>query len=92
MIQVFVQNLKRDEQTKVIIDELNKLNVEFIRYSERWDKLNRSIDTIKKDAEKMSTTTDKIKKKFDYIKDAKFEEARFIDNMIKDEDNDGDDS
>lgn len=92
MIQVFVQNLKRDEQTKVIIDELNKLNVEFIRYSERWEKLNRSIDTIKKDAEKMSTTTEKIKKKFDYIKDAKFEEARFIDNMMKDEDNDGDDS
>jgi len=92
MIQVFVQNLKRDEQTKVIIDELNKLNVEFMRYSERWDKLNRSIDTIKKDAEKMSTTTEKIKKKFDYIKDAKFEEARFIDNMTKDEDNDGDDS
>lgn len=92
MIQVFVQNLKRDEQTKVIIDELNKLNVEFMRYSERWEKLNRSIDTIKKDAEKMSTTTEKIKKKFDYIKDAKFEEARFIDNMTKDEDNDGDDS
>lgn len=92
MIQVFVQNLKRDEQTKVIIDELNKLNIEFIRYSERWDKLNRSIDTIKKDAEKMTTTTEKIKKKFDYIKDAKFEEARFIDNMTKDEDNDGDDS
>jgi DNA recombination protein RmuC len=92
MIQVFVQNLKRDEQTKVIIDELNKLNIEFMRYSERWDKLNRSIDTIKKDAEKMSTTTEKIKKKFDYIKDAKFEEARFIDNMTKDEDNDGDDS
>lgn len=92
MIQVFVQNLKRDEQTKVIIDELNKLNIEFMRYSERWEKLNRSIDTIKKDAEKMSTTTEKIKKKFDYIKDAKFEEARFIDNMIKDEDNDGDDS
>ncbi len=92
MIQVFVQNLKRDEQTKVIIDELNKLNIEFMRYSERWEKLNRSIDTIKKDAEKMSTTTEKIKKKFDYIKDAKFEEARFIDNMTKDEDNDGDDS
>jgi DNA recombination protein RmuC len=92
MIQVFVQNLKRDEQTKVIIDELNKLNVEFMRYSERWEKLNRSIDTIKKDAEKMSTTTEKIKKKFDYIKDAKFEEARLIDNMIKDEDNDGEDS
>jgi len=92
MIQVFVQNLKRDEQTKVIIDELNKLNVEFIRYSERWEKLNRSIETVKKDAEKMSTTTEKIKKKFDYIKDAKFEEARFIDNVMKDEDSDGDDS
>ena len=92
MIQVFVQNLKRDEQTKVIIDELNKLNVEFMRYSERWEKLNRSIETVKKDAEKMSTTTEKIKKKFDYIKDAKFEEARFIDNAMKDEDSDGDDS
>lgn len=92
MIQVFVQNLKRDEQTKVIIDELNKLNVEFMRYSERWEKLNRSIDTIKKDAEKMSTTTEKIKKKFDYIKDAKFEEARFIDSVMKEEESDGNDS
>jgi DNA recombination protein RmuC len=92
MIQVFVQNLKRDEQTKVIIDELNKLNVEFMRYSERWEKLNRSIDTIKKDAEKMTTTTEKIKKKFDYIKDAKFEEARFIDSVMKEEESDGNDS
>lgn len=92
MIQVFVQNLKRDEQTKVIIDELNKLNIEFMRYSERWEKLNRSIDTIKKDAEKMTTTTEKIKKKFDYIKDAKFEEARFIDSVMKEEESDGNDS
>ncbi len=40
----------------------------------------------------MTTTTEKIKKKFDYIKDAKFEEARFIDSVMKEEESDGNDS
>ena len=79
MIQVFVKNLKRDEQIKIIVEELNKLDKEFDRYSERWDKLSRSLESVVKDSKAIHTTTGKIKKKFDYIKDAKFDQAHLVD-------------
>ena len=48
-------------------DELNKLGLEFARYKERWDHLAKSIQTVNKDVENVSITTDKITKKFDSI-------------------------
>jgi DNA recombination protein RmuC len=78
MIQVIVKNIKRDQQTKVIISELNKLSDEFQRYGDRWDKLQRSIKSVANDADQMNITTGKIQKKFDLIKDARFEEAESI--------------
>ena len=50
-----------------IVDELNKLGVEFSRYKDRWDKLSRSIETVNKDIESIHVTTDKITKRFDSI-------------------------
>lgn len=74
MIQVVVNNLKRDEQAKVIIDELNKLGDEFKRYIERWDKLKRSIDTVAKTADQVQITSQKINTKFKNISEAKFDQ------------------
>lgn len=88
MIQVFVKNLKRDEQIKIIVEELNKLDKEFDRYSDRWNKLSRTLDAVVKDSKAIHTTTGKIKKKFDYIKDAKFDRAQIIDVEQQNEDND----
>lgn len=90
MIQVFVKNLKRDEQIKIIVEELNKLDKEFDRYSDRWNKLSRTLDAVVKDSKAIHTTTGKIKKKFDYIKDAKFEQAHLVDSE-QDEEEDIDD-
>lgn len=77
LIQVVVNNLKRDEQSKVIIDELNKLGDEFKRYIERWDKLKRSIDTVAKTADQVQITSQKINTKFRNISEAKFDEIEY---------------
>lgn len=64
VIQMIIKNIERDKYTKVIHEELNKLGIEFGRYKDRWDKLSRSIETVNKDIESFSITTDKINKKF----------------------------
>ncbi|MBQ6477678.1 MAG: DNA recombination protein RmuC [Bacilli bacterium] len=67
VIEMIIKNMERDKYAKIIHDELNKLGLEFARYKERWDKLTRSIDTVNKDIQSVSITTDKINKKFDAI-------------------------
>ncbi|MBN2299707.1 MAG: DNA recombination protein RmuC [Acholeplasmataceae bacterium] len=74
MIQMVVKNIQRDEQAKVIIQELIKLGDEFRRYSERWDKLKKSIESVSKTAEQVHITSTKINSKFKHISEAKFEE------------------
>jgi len=67
VIEMIIKNMERDKYTSIIHEELNKLGLEFARYKERWDKLARSIQTVNKDVENVSITTDKISKKFDSI-------------------------
>ena len=67
IVQMVLKNMERDKYTKVIHDELNRLSIDFSRYKERWDKLSRNIDTVNKDVENVSITTDKITKKFEIL-------------------------
>lgn len=67
VIQMIIKNIERDKYTSIIHEELNKLGLEFARYKERWDKLSRSIQTVTKDVENVSITTQKISKKFETI-------------------------
>lgn len=67
VIEMIIKNMERDKYTSIIHEELNKLGLEFARYKERWDKLARSIQTVNKDVENVSITTDKITKKFENI-------------------------
>ena len=67
IVQMLLQNMERDKYASIIHEELNKLGLEFSRYKERWDKLARSIQTVNKDVENVSITTEKISKKFDSI-------------------------
>ena len=67
VIQMIIKNMEKDKYTSIIHEELNKLGLEFARYKERWDKLSRSIETVNKDVENVSITTDKISKKFTSI-------------------------
>ncbi len=73
IIQMIIKNIERDQYTTIIHQELNKLGLEFGRYKERWDKLARSIQTVSRDAENISITTDKIQKKFESIQDVDME-------------------
>ena len=83
VIEMIIKNIERDKYTSIIHEELNKLGLEFARYRERWDKLSRSIQTVNKDIENVSITTDKITKKFESINKveiAKLDYNETIDN------------
>ena len=67
VIEMIIKNMERDKYTSIIHEELNKLGLEFSRYKERWDKLARSIQTVNKDVESISVTSEKISKKFENI-------------------------
>ena len=67
VIEMIIKNMERDKYTSIIHEELNKLGIEFSRYKERWDKLARSIQTVNKDVENISVTSEKITKKFENI-------------------------
>ena len=82
MIQTIVKNMERDKQTSIILEELRKLGEEFKRYDDRWDKLNRAIVSVSKQADLVDKTSKKISQKFSNIKDAKFD---LIDEESEDE-------
>ena len=86
MIQMVVKNLERDQQAKIIIEELNKLGEEFRRYSERWDKLNKTILSLSNTAKDVNVTTNKIANKFKSISEAKFDYLNNQDDPIIQED------
>lgn len=74
VIEMIIKNMERDKYTSIIHEELNKLGLEFSRYKERWDKLSRSIQTVNKEVENVSITTDKISKKFESINQVEIHE------------------
>lgn len=76
MLQMIVKNAQKDQQAKVIIQELNRLGQEFQRYSERWEKLKKSIDNVSKSVDQVHITSGKINTKFKNISEAKFEEIK----------------
>ncbi|QWB96108.1 DNA recombination protein RmuC [Mycoplasmatota bacterium] len=80
-ILTVVKNIERDKQTSVILDELKKLGIEFKRYASRWDALNKSIDKLSKEAKDVSISSGKIRKKFEYIEDAKFDELEVYESI-----------
>ena len=85
IIEVLLKNMERDKYASIIHDELNKLGVEFSRYKDRWDKLSRSIETVNKDVESMTITTEKISKKFDAISGVEMEKLGIKDDDELDE-------
>ena len=81
-VQVLLYNAKRDEQAKVIQEELIKLGDEFKRYKIRWDKLSRSIDTVSKSVQDIHVTSNKIEKRFDVISKVQLDEKEEIEENI----------
>lgn len=67
-IQAVSQNLKQSQYALEIQKELNLLSVEFKRYTKRWQALEKDINKVSKDVKDIFTTSSKITKKFDTIK------------------------
>ena len=74
IISMILKNMERDKYAKVIHEELNKLSVEFSRYKDRWEKLSKNIKAVNNSVDELTTTTDKITKKFDAINKVEIKE------------------
>jgi DNA recombination protein RmuC len=72
-LQVILMNIEKDKYASVIHSELNKLSSEFNRFSERWEKLSRSIKSVGNDANNLDITTGKIVKEFAKINNVEVE-------------------
>ena len=83
VVEMIIKNIERDKYTSIIHEELNKLGLEFARYKERWDKLARSIQTVNKDVENVSITTDKITNKFETINKLEVASLDYTNNKIE---------
>lgn len=83
VVEMIIKNIERDKYTSIIHEELNKLGLEFARYKERWDKLARSIQTVNKDVENVSITTDKITKKFETINKVEVASLDYTNNKLE---------
>ena len=82
IIQTLVKNMERDAQAQAIVDELKLLAIEFGRYATRWEKLERTAETLTKDIRDVNITSTKISDKFKYIEEGKLDNL----NQIKGED------
>ena len=83
IISMILKNMERDKYAKVIHQELDKLGVEFNRYKERWDKLSRSVKTVNQSLDELHTTTEKITKRFQNIKNVEVDKLKSDDLKIE---------
>lgn len=79
VIQVALLDYKRRQNTNLIIEELRKLSKEFERYTERWGQVRKAIEKAKDESDKLSTTNDKIIKRFERIE--KMDEENFLEKV-----------
>lgn len=78
IIQTMYSNIEQDLHAELILDELRVLATEFERYSERWDKLRNSADSLTRNINNVYITSDKISKKFSEITNVEFDKKENI--------------
>ena len=81
-LQVVMTNIERDKYAHVIQDELIKLGQEFERYQKRWISLEKDIDKVFKDIKEVTTTSNKISKRFGEISNVKLLDSN-NDNIVE---------
>lgn len=86
IISMILKNMERDKFTKIIHEELDKLGIEFNRYKDRWDKLSRSVKTVNQSIDELHTTTEKISKRFQSIKNVEIDRLNTDELKIEYED------
>jgi len=88
IVQTALKDIERTKYSQQIQQELNKLSEEFGRYSQRWEKLKRSVDTLSKSAGELDITSTKITKRFKQI--SKVDKELLDSTMIQIEDEEND--
>jgi len=76
IISMILKNMERDKYAEIIHEELDKLGVEFGRYKDRWDKLSRSVKSVNQSLDELHTTTEKISKRFQSIKNVEIDKLK----------------
>ena len=79
-IQAVSQNLKQSQYALEIQKELNSLSDEFERYAKRWETLEKDIS---KDVKDIFTTSTKITRRFDNIKNVDVFEKEEAEEVLK---------
>ncbi len=74
-LQVVMMNIERDKYAHIIHEELVKLGQDFGRYQRRWTSLEKDIDRVHKDVKEITTTSNKLSRRFDQISNVKLLEA-----------------
>ena len=82
-IQAFSQNLKQSQYALEIQKELNSLSDEFERYAKRWETLEKDINKVSKDVKDIFTTSTKITRRFDNIKNVDVFEKEEAEEVLK---------
>jgi len=81
IISMVLKNMERDKYAEIIHEELDKLGVEFGRYKDRWDKLSRSVKSVNQSLDELHTTTEKITKRFQSIKNAEIDKLKHEESL-----------
>lgn len=82
-IQAVSQNLKQSQYALEIQKELNSLSDEFERYAKRWETLEKDINKVSKDVKDIFTTSTKITRRFDNIKNVDVFEKEETEEVLK---------
>ena len=80
--KTIIINYEYNKHTKEIIEQLKKIKKDFRIFSEEWNKLNRTIDTLRKDGEKVDNRVKKISNKFQDIDKVNFIDETKDNNKI----------
>ncbi len=67
-VSTLLQNIKYSKNILIIKENIEKLSLEFERYKTRWSNIMKHLDQVSLDVKDISTTTEKISKKFEEIK------------------------
>ena len=82
-IQAVSQNLKQSQYALEIQRELSLLSDEFESYAKRWETLEKDINKVSKDVKDIFTTSTKITRRFDNIKNVEVFEKDEANEVLK---------
>lgn len=74
--QAVIIDYERSKHTREIVDQLKKLKKDFRIFGDEWGKLNRTIDTLRNDSDKVNKRVERMHDKFKDIDKVNFLDAK----------------